>query len=87
VWTRALLALGSVVLAAACARHEDVYPPDVVRNFLTACVPRADERICRCALDALQRRFSLEQFRAFEARMRAGDMPKEMLDAVTGCRR
>ena len=77
----------AMVCAACGGRSADVYPPDVVRNFMSACTARSDERVCRCALDALERRFSVEQFLAFEARMRGGEMPKEMIDAVAGCRR
>ena len=81
----------ALLVAMACAacggRGADVYPPDIVRNFMSACTARSDERICRCALDALERRFSIEQFLGFEARMRGGEMPKEMVDAVAGCGR
>jgi len=77
----------AMVCAACGGRSADVYPPDVVRNFMSACTARSDERVCRCALDALERRFSVEQFLGFEARMRSGEMPKEMIDAVAGCGR
>src|SRR5205823_2535245 len=80
-----------LLIAVACAacggRGADVYPPEVVRNFMGACTARSEEGVCRCALDALERRFSVEQFLAFEARMRAGEMPKEMIAAVAGCGR
>jgi hypothetical protein len=75
-----------VAVCLGCGSPPDVYPPEVVRNFLDACTPQAGRRTCRCALDALQRRFSIEEFRAFEARMRGGEMPKEMVDAVSECR-
>ena len=81
-------ALLITVACAACGgRGADVYPPDVVRNFMSACTARSDERVCRCALDALERRFSIEQFLGFEARMRGGEMPKEMMNAVAGLAR
>ena len=80
-----------LLIAVACAacggRGADVYPPEVVRNFMGACTARSEEGVCRCALDALERRFSVEQFLAFEARMRAGEMLKEMIAAVAGCGR
>jgi hypothetical protein len=81
----------ALLIAVACAacggRGADVYPPDVVQNFMSACTAGSDERVCRCALDALERRFTVEQFLGFEARMRGGEMPKEMIDAVAGCGR
>jgi len=50
-----------------------VYPAEVVDNFMTECTTRSDARVCRCALDALERRFTLQQFLDFEARLRAGE--------------
>jgi hypothetical protein len=84
---RRALVLVVVCGALGCRREPDVYPADVVRNFLTACTTRSDERVCRCAIDTLQHRFTLEQFEGFEARMRTGEAPKEMMDAVGECRR
>jgi hypothetical protein len=75
-----------LVLAAACRGHQDVYPADVVTNFMTTCTTRSPKPVCRCAIDAVQERFTLEQFRAFELRLQAGDLPKEIMDAVAGCR-
>jgi hypothetical protein len=81
---------GAALILAACLgcgrRPADVYPEDVVRNFMTSCTTRSDERACRCAIDALQRRFTVDEFRAVETRMLAGELPKEALDAVAGCR-
>jgi hypothetical protein len=79
-------ALVLLVASAACAGpSRDVYPAEVVRNFMDACTRRSDERVCRCALDTLQGRFTLEEFRAFEAEVRAGEVPKPMVDAVGDC--
>ncbi len=77
-----------LLLATAWAgcRHADVYPAEVVNNFMTECTTRSDAGVCRCALDALERRFTLQQFLDFEARLRAGEVPKEMVDAAADCR-
>ena len=80
---RSMLLLAAVW--AGC-RHADVYPAEVVNNFMTECTTRSDARVCRCALDALERRFTLQQFLDFEARLRAGEVPKEMVDAAADCR-
>jgi hypothetical protein len=77
----------AALLALACRRAPDVYPSDVVANFMASCTTRSEERVCRCAIDALQQRFTLEEFRGFEGRMRAGELPQESMDAVAGCRR
>ena len=78
-----LLLLAGVL---ACRRTADVYPPEIVRNFMTTCTTRSSERVCRCAIDALQQRYTLDEFTRFETRMRSGEVPKEMMDAVAGCR-
>jgi len=85
---RSRAALLLVLACAACrGRKADVYPPEVVSNFMSECTSRGNERACRCALEALERRFSIEQFRGFEARMRNGDVPREVVDAANDCRR
>jgi hypothetical protein len=82
--------LPGVLLAVAAAlagcRRRDVYPPDVVENFMRACQGRSPERVCRCALDAVQHRFTLAEFRALEQRAATGETPKELVDAVADCR-
>lgn len=81
---RALLVL---LLVAGCHQEPaDTYPPDVVQNFLRSCTRRADERTCRCALGRLERRVSLDEFHALEARIGKGDLPQEMADAAAACR-
>ena len=83
---RTLLVLGALVLVAACDRTKDVYPPEVVDNFMQSCTRNAAKRDCRCTLEALERRFDVEQFRGFEERMRRGEVPKELVDATAECR-
>jgi len=84
--SRRLGALVGLTVMLGCGPSRDVWPADVVDNFMRACSARAAERTCRCALDALQRRFTLEEFRALEQRAAAGEAPKEMMDAVAECR-
>jgi hypothetical protein len=82
---RALFVLALV--SAACSRApEHPYPKEVVDNFVASCRARAPEDACRCAIDTLQRRFTLEQFQGYERQMReSGTLPKEMGDAVNDC--
>jgi hypothetical protein len=80
-------AIGTLVLAAACGDGSShPYPPEVVDNFMRGCTAQSAPATCRCALDALQERFSVEEFRGFEARMRRGEVPREMVDAASTCR-
>jgi len=64
----------------------EAYPEDLVRNFLTNCRVRSDERRCRCAIDAIRRRFTVAEYRVLEVRLMAGEMPPEMAAAVDDCR-
>lgn len=64
----------------------EAYPSDVVENYLAACKQRGDARACRCTMDAIRRRFTIDEYRAMEARIRKGDVPREMLAVVDDCR-
>ena len=61
------------------------YPAEVVETFVASCRTRADEAVCRCAIDRIQRRWSLDEFKAFEARIADGAVPKELVDSVADC--
>jgi hypothetical protein len=64
----------------------EAYPPDVVENFITSCSERGDARACRCTMDAIRRRFTIDEYRAFEARIVRKDVPRELLAALEDCR-
>jgi len=64
----------------------EAYPSDVVENYLGACKQRGDARSCRCTMEAIRRRFTIDEYRAMEARIRKGDVPREMLSVVDDCR-
>ncbi len=79
--------MGAALLAVwACGGGPpNPYPADVVEAFVVSCRTRADEGICLCAIDRIQRRWSLDEFKAFEARMANGDIPQDLLDTVADC--
>jgi hypothetical protein len=81
------LGVGLALLAASgCAGDPpNPYPSEVVETFVASCRTRSDERICRCAIDRIQRRWSLDEFKAFEARLAQGEVPKELVDSVAEC--
>jgi hypothetical protein len=81
--------VGLVLLALSGCRGgpPNPYPPEVVEAFVASCRTKADESICRCAIDRIQRRWSLDEFKAFEARLAHGDVPKELVDSVDGCKK
>jgi hypothetical protein len=80
--------LGALVLALWGCRGgpPNPYPSEVVETFVASCRTNAAESVCRCAIDRIQRRWSLDEFRAFEARMADGAAPKELVDTAAECR-
>ncbi len=64
----------------------EAYPPDVMANFLASCTRNSDERSCRCTLDAIRRRFTIDEYRAIETRITRQDVPRELLAALDDCR-
>lgn len=64
----------------------EAYPPELVENFLAECAKRGDARGCRCTLDAIRRRFAVDEYLAMEARIAKGDVPREMLVVLDECR-
>lgn len=71
---------------AACDRAPAPrWPPEVTENFLHGCQSRATEAQCRCALERVQARFSLEEFQRLEREAAGGTVPKALADAVRDC--
>ena len=64
----------------------EAYPDDVVQNFLDACARGGGTRACRCTMDAIRRRFSIDEYRAIEARIAKGEVPREMVAVAEDCR-
>ncbi|MGH7895983.1 MAG: hypothetical protein ACREQL_15020, partial [Candidatus Binatia bacterium] len=64
----------------------EAYSQEVVDNFVAACSRQGDLRSCRCAIDAIRRRFTIDEYRDIEARLAKGEAPKEFVAAVDDCR-
>jgi hypothetical protein len=64
----------------------EAYPPDVVENFIASCSQNGELRRCRCAMDAIRRRFTIDEYRVIESRITHRDVPPELLAAVNDCR-
>lgn len=80
------------VASAACALlgcrsgPPNPYPTEIVEAFVAACKANAAESVCRCAIDHIQRRFSLDEYLAFEKRIAQSEVSKELVDATAECR-
>ncbi len=75
-----------LALVAGCDRGPDhPFPPDVVANFLASCTQKGSKAACECAIEKIQRRFTLAEFQALEARTAKGEVPKELIDAIAEC--
>jgi hypothetical protein len=81
----AVTGAGLLLLATSCGGPPNPYPQDVVDTFVASCRANTEERVCRCAIDRIQRRYSLDEFRAFEQRIGKGEVVKELIDTVTDC--
>jgi len=80
-----LLAL--LVLAAACRDRGHPYPPEVVENFLRACIATGgSEAACQCSLDAVRRRYTIDEYRAIEQRVARGEVLPELANLTADCR-
>jgi hypothetical protein len=79
-----------VVVSVACDGGDSKkYPDEVRKNFLDTCTTSgANEKQCRCALEKLEGKFSLQQFQDLEKRITAGDASAEaeIAPLVTQCR-
>jgi hypothetical protein len=77
--------LALLAIASCGGGPPNPYPDDVVKNFVDSCRTRAAESVCTCAIDKIQRRWTLDEFKALEARLAQGEMPKELVDTVADC--
>jgi hypothetical protein len=74
-----------LALAACGGDTQEGYPPELVANFLKSCQVKGTKVGCECAIDRIQRKFTLDQFQAFEARMAKGETPSELMNAIADC--
>ncbi len=62
------------------------YPQQVVDNFVNACATGQTAEDCRCAIDAIQGAYTLEEFTTLEQEYVAtGVFPQEMVSVFEGC--
>ena len=80
------VAIASCTLLGCTSGPPNPYPAEIVEAFVTACKANAPESMCRCAVDTLQRRFSLDEYLAVEKRIVQNEVPKELADATAECR-
>jgi hypothetical protein len=79
-------AIAGCTLLGCTSGPPNPYPAEIVEAFVTACKVNAPESVYRCAIDHIQRRFSLDEYLAFEKRIAQKDVPKELVDATAECR-
>lgn len=83
---RRALAIGMLLATAACTSPpENAYPEDVVENFVSGCRTRTTETVCRCAIDRLQRRYTLSEFQALEEQVAEGRGGQALAETVASC--
>ncbi len=84
----ALLVACLAVLASGCNRKESTFPEEIAANFLRTCRARGgSDASCRCSLDQLEQRFTVEEYRALETRLVPGaTIPEELGRIADRCR-
>ena len=81
-----MMAIAGSTLFGCSSGRAAPYPTEIVEAFVTACKANAPESLCRCAIDTIQRRFSLDEYLAFAERITQKEVPKELADATAECR-
>jgi hypothetical protein len=75
-----------LILVLGCGGRPAPYPSDVAENFLRACVGRGgSEASCRCALEKVEERYTLDAYRALEARIARGETPGDLAGVIAAC--
>jgi hypothetical protein len=84
-----VLSIALALLSPACKERDHYYyPPFVVQNFMNQCVTSgSSQEVCSCALERVQRKFSLEEYNLMEMKT-VGEKapPDEFLRTISACR-
>jgi hypothetical protein len=85
-WRRATVAAGMVTVLAGCGGGggggED-FPPEVVNEFLASCEAQGTSReVCQCALDKLEDKYSIEEFREEAVKLSQGEASEEFTQDI-----
>ncbi|WP_171974631.1 hypothetical protein [Leptolyngbya sp. 'hensonii'] len=69
---------------------KQIYPNRVVNNFLAACTSgheKALKKVCICALEGIQRQYSLQAFIQLDQAMKRGSrLPEDIFKIVETCK-
>jgi hypothetical protein len=80
----------AIVASVACSGGNDhKFPDDVRKSFIETCTQSgANDKQCNCALDKLEAKYSVQQFRDLERRITSGDASAEaeIAPIATACR-
>ncbi|MDZ4278247.1 MAG: hypothetical protein U1B78_03815 [Dehalococcoidia bacterium] len=72
----------------ATSDNGEQYPPTVIENFLEACTaqPGATDAYCSCAIEEIQKEFSLDEYAELERRLAdTGEIPEELAGSIAEC--
>ena len=64
--------LSSSILSCSLYSDSDQFSDEIRRNFMDSCMVEGDFATCDCALEEIERKFSVEEFIALELSMQTG---------------
>ena len=74
----------STTEATTTSTDEVRFPPEVVDEYMSGCVPEAGEEACRCTIEEFQKRLTLDEFLALaDADIDADPVVQEVIDFCT----
>ena len=71
-----------------CGKND--YPAEVVMNFMNSCITSGGgEEFCSCAIDKLQKEYTIDEYLKLESRILIGDQESanEIADVTAACRK
>lgn len=73
-----------------CGKADNRYPADIVTTFVNSCqAGGGNSELCSCAIDHIQDKFTLDEFKKIETRMAVGDQEaiRKIADTMSSCRK
>ena len=79
----AAICFASVILTIGCGPKKHEYPADVTQNFMNSCQQNgSSQEMCSCLLEKIQKKYTLDEFIALDAKATAGQPIQDFIDFI-----